>query len=527
MSNFSGLRNWQILSVKDAAEAKVASEKTIRKFVKDGMKILCRNPLLFLGFDLKQHKKAKKGKSSRRLADNEFYCKTCDTYHIIPDQKIKVKKSGKFYRDKPQVKLTAKCPYSGNKLVKFHGHDPVVKGINNRTTDTVIIPHIGTNKQTKIMEFRPTGENAKVLYRFYKIHCMHARGYSAGTIAKIETSIQHFIVSTMNIDFKLVTVETVIQFKSYLGKLKNMDKPISLESQKEYLHYTKLFFEYLMQRPGYKSKINYEMIQCFSLSRKELNHIRTRQNRTIKYPTLEQVLVIIDTIDPENIVNRSHRAMIALFVLGGIRRASLASLRMDNWNPKDSRLIIELTMNSTKNGNYMEISVPPLNRKLYDVFTSYFNELKSLGFQNHHPIFPKAVPRKEGDDICFVKSTDLSREFMSPYNVSRIVKEACVNAGFPEFSVHKLRHTFNNVMKARIPKMNLLLALMNNMGHRTLSVTAFSYGAMSREQQHKLIMEHFTRDPKAIPENIDPDEWERFQQFRKFEEFLQQKKTKE
>lgn len=525
MSKKISVRNAQILSVKDAVEAKVASEKTIRKFVNDGMKILCRDPLLFLGFDLKQHKKAKKGKSSRRLADNEFYCKTCDTYHIVPDQKNKVINTGKFYRDKPQLKLTAKCPYSGKKLVKFHREDPVTKGKNMEATDTVEISHIGTSKQTNILEVRPTGENAKVLYRFYKIHCMHARGYSAGTIAKIETAIQHFIVSSGNIDFKLVTVETVVEYKSYLGKLKYGVKPVSLESQKEYLHYTKIFFEYLMHRPGYKSRVDYEMIQCFSLSRKELNHIKTRQNRTIKYPTLEQVLVIIDTIDPENIVNRSHRAMIALFVLGGIRRASLASLRMDNWNPKDSRLIIEFTMNSTKNGNYMEISVPPLNRKLYDVFTSYFDELKSLGFQNHHPIFPKAVPRKEGDDICFVKSTDLSREFMSPYNVSRIVKEACVNAGFPELSVHKLRHTFNSEMKSRIPNMNLLLALMNNMGHRRLDVTAFTYGALSREQQHKLIMEHFTRDHDEIPDSVDPQVWEEFLNYRNFVEF--QKKNKE
>lgn len=525
MSKKIGIRNYEILSVKNINDTNLASDKTIYKFVGEGMPILCKNPILILGYDLKQHKKAKKRKSLGKVEYNEFYCKNCKTYHLIPDDKIKVIKSGKFYRNKPQLKLVAKCPVSGKKLNKFHSKHTVTEENNIGCTSTVTISNIRTIKKTHIMEFRPTGENAKVLYRFYRVHCIHARGYSTGTIAKIETAIQHYIVSAQNISFKLVTVETVIQFKSYLKKLKNRDKPISLETVKEYLHYVSIFFEYLMYRPGYKSRITYEMLQCFNLPRKEQNYLRTRRNRTVKFPTIEQVEIIVDSIKPVNVVERSHRAMLSLLVLAGLRRGELASLRLHNWNSMESRLYLEI-VNDPKNGTYREVSVARINEKLYDIFTSYIDEIMKMDYKREDPIFPKAVPRKEGNDLCFVKSTELSRDFMKKKNVSRIVKNACVNAGYPDFSAHKLRHTYDREMKSKIPNMDLAVALMMNMGHKRFDVTAFSYGAMSREKQHKLIMEHFSKDPKEIPSNVDIETWENYLKFMEFEEYRNQKKKK-
>ena len=293
---------------------------------------------------------------------------------------------------------------------------------------------------------RPTGENAKILYRFYYKYCLHIKGYSTATLSKIEKAVSHFITSSNNCDFKSVTIDTVITFKGYLKDLTYNGRTISLSSISEYLHYVQLLFIYLMDRPGFRRCINFEVIECFNLSIKERNSLKSGKDRSVKYPSYDEILEIVNSIDPSNIVNRLKRAMIALVALSGVRRASCAKLRMCDWDSQNSRLTIELGPNDPKNGNYIETTVVPLNEQLFKIFTDYYAELISSGYQGHNPIFPKAKPRKEGDDLCFVDSTELLMDFMSKYNVSRIVKAICKKAGYPNYSIHKFRHSYSSSM---------------------------------------------------------------------------------
>ena len=218
--------------------------------------------------------------------------------------------------------------------------------------------------------------------------------------------------------------------------------------------------------------------------------------------------------------------MIALIALSGVRRASCAKLRMYDWDPDNSRLTITFEYNDPKNGNYIETTVVPLNEQLFKIFNDYYAELVTMGYQDHDPIYPKAKPRKEGDDLCFVPSTELTKEFMSKHNVSRIVKEICVEAGYPRYSVHKFRHSYTRAMKKRIPQMDLVVALMKNLGHRTINVGAFTYGAMSREEQNQIILDNFSKNPDDILNNIDPKKLKKILEYLDFEKYKESQKKK-
>ncbi len=525
--NVRKIRDTQILKVTDAATILGISEKRVRILIKDGLKLLYRSPSLILGLDMKIFLKELNRRSRQHVGEyNAFYCSCCKKTVIIDLKDITEKKTGKSYRDKAQITLSAKCPRCGKRMVKLHIQEPVHGEINRITTTTTEETTKLKKRNIKKVVIRPAGENAKILYRFYYKYCLHIKGYSTATLSKIEKAVSHFTTSSNNCDFKSVTIDTVIAFKVYLKGLTYNGRAVSLSSISEYLHYTQLLFIYLIDRPGFRQRINIEIIECFNLSIKERNSLKSGKDRSVNYPSFDEILEIVNSIDPSNIVKRSKRAMIALIALSGVRRASCAKLRMYDWDLDNSRLTITFEYNDPKNGNYIETTIAPLDEQLCKIFTEYHAELVSLGYQDHNPIFPKAKPRREGNDLCPVESTELSMDFMSKYNVSRIVKEICIEAGYPKYSIHKFRHSYSRAMKQRIPQMDLMTALMKNMGHKTINLSAFHYGAMSREEQHKIILDHFSKNPDEIPSNVDPKIWNKFLEFRKYVEYNESQKKK-
>jgi len=517
-------RGTQIVNVADGPKVGIG-EKKLRRLHKSGLKPLCEHPLLFLVSDIKQFEEEQKFNSKYSTTEyNAFQC-DCSKKPILIDRKdITEKKTGQSYREKAQIILSAKCPRCGRRRVKIHVQESVGVEYNRITTATMVDTKISKKRNIKKLVIRPAGENAKILYRFYYKYCLHIKGYSPATLSKIEKAVSHFTTSSNNCDFKSVTLDTVIEFKAFLKGITYRGRIISLFSVNEYLHYVQLLFIYLMDRPGFRQRINFEIIECFNLSIKERNSLKTGKDRTVEYPSFDKIIEIVKSIGSSTIVKRSKQAMLALIALSGVRRASCAKLRMCDWDPENSRLTMTLEYNDPKFGNYIETTVVALNEQLFKIFNDYYAELVSLGYQDDEPIFSKAKPRREGNDLCFVESTELTKDFMSKYNVSRIVKEIFIAAGYSQFSVHKLRHSYSREMKKRMPQMDLWVALMKNMGHKSLNLSGFHYGSMSWEEQHQIILDHFSKNPDEIPSNIDPKKWKEILKYLEFDEYKKSQK---
>ena len=305
-------RGTQILKVADGPKVGII-EKRLRRLLKDGLPTLFTSPILVLVADLIQFEKERSNSSKQSINKyNAFHC-NCSKKSILISQKGSTeKKSGKSYRDRAQITLSAKCPRCGKRMVKFHIQEPVSRENNRITTATTVETKISKKRNIKKVVIRPVGENAKILYRFYYKYCLHIKGYSAATISKIEKAVSHFTTSSNNCDFKSVTLDTVIEFKVYLKGLTYKGRTVTLSSINEYLHYVQLLFIYLMDRPGFRQRINFEIIECFNLSIKERNSLKTGKDRSVKYPSDAEILEIFNSIEPSIIVNSSKRPMIDL-----------------------------------------------------------------------------------------------------------------------------------------------------------------------------------------------------------------------
>jgi hypothetical protein len=81
------------------------------------------------------------------------------------------------------------------------------------------------------------------------------------------------------------------------------------------LNQLKKFFQWLSDKPGYKSRCQYSDADYFNLSGKDTRIAAARREQ--KAPTVEQIKHVIETIPTSTEIERRNRALIAFTLLTG------------------------------------------------------------------------------------------------------------------------------------------------------------------------------------------------------------------
>jgi integrase len=88
----------------------------------------------------------------------------------------------------------------------------------------------------------------------------------------------------------------------------------------------KRFFEWLSDKPGYKSRLHYSDAEYFNLSDNDMR-IATAQRKQ-KVPTLEQIKHVIKTMPTGTEIERRNRFLAAFAILTGARDSAIASMKL-------------------------------------------------------------------------------------------------------------------------------------------------------------------------------------------------------
>lgn len=67
--------------------------------------------------------------------------------------------------------------------------------------------------------------------------------------------------------------------------------------------------------------------------------------------------------------------------------------------------------------------------------------------------------------------------------------------------------------------MELVVSLMKNMGQKSINLNGFCYGQLSREDQHQIILDNFSKNPDDILNNIDPKKMKKILEYLEFEKY--------
>ncbi|MCT4574878.1 MAG: site-specific integrase [Alphaproteobacteria bacterium] len=335
--------------------------------------------------------------------------------------------------------------------------------------------NILTNENREI--FNPVNERAIYKYRKH----LRACGKDEKTIAAIVKYIRSYQVLTNFDGFR--TFNSSIADK-FLEQIDNWEA-----SESYLLHLMKASKEFLLWLSGERG---YQKIKRNDIVKLRLTDNQLKKARATDYKksySFEQILKTIRQMPSDTVKEMENKAIISMQALGCFRVSELRTIKMRNLIPNENKYLVYVNpkdMNDVKRAKTREVFLLPLEQDILDNVLRWRDYLKEEeGFSERDPLFP-AIP-------CNFKPRGLwgsnikKHEIKSNSTIRMIFKQAFENAGYDYIRPHSFRHTVARWAERKTPE--LLNAVRQNLGHKSIQTTLQSYGELSSYDQGNRISE--------------------------------------
>jgi site-specific recombinase XerD len=232
----------------------------------------------------------------------------------------------------------------------------------------------------------PVNERIK---RKYFTFLKEAKRHSEPTVDAAAKALNRYEVYGKYRDFKTFHFEQAIAFKKHLAEQKGQRSGEKLS--KATLHATltqlKRFFQWLSDKPGYKSRLQYSDAEYFNLSDKD-TRVATAQ-REQKTPTLEQIKHVISTMTINTDIELRNRALVAFTLLTGARDSAIASMKLKHIDLIMNKFHQDAREVKTKFSKTFDTFFFPVGEEVREImveWVSYLRDKKLWG--NDDPLFP-------------------------------------------------------------------------------------------------------------------------------------------
>lgn len=345
----------------------------------------------------------------------------------------------------------------------------------------------------------PMNERIK---RKYFTFLKEAKRYSEPTIDTSAKAISRFESYTNYRDFKAFHFEQAVAFKKHLTEQKGQQSGEKLSKATLYSTVTQLkrFFQWLALQPGYKSRLQYSDAEYFNLSDKDVRVATTRREQ--KFPTMEQIKYVINSMPAESDIERRNRALVAFTILTGARDGAVASLKLKHVDLITGCVNQDARNVNTKFSKTFNTFFFPVGEEIHSIVSGWLLFLRDEKlWGNEDPLFP--ATSMELDNNRQFKATGLSRNHWSNATpIRKIFYEAFERAGLPYFNPHSFRNTLVQLGEEICKTPEQFKAWSQNLGHEKVLTTFISYGVVTCQRQGEIIRNLETSQSPA-PTNAD------------------------
>ena len=325
--------------------------------------------------------------------------------------------------------------------------------------------------------------------RKYFAFLKEAKRLSEPTVDGVASAICRFENYNKLRDFKAFHFEQAVAFKKFLAEQKGQRTGENLS--KATLHATfnqlKQFFQWLSREPGYKTRIQYSDAEYFNLSKNDTNIATAKREQ--RWPTLEQIKRVLNTMPTDTDIERRNRALFAFTILTGARDSAIASIKLKhvdliaNYVNQDAR---DVTTKFRKTFATFFFPVGDEIRQIVINWIHYLREEKL--WSNDDPLFPK-TQIAVGASLQF-EATGLKREHWSTATPIRtIFQETFKKADLPYFNPHSFRNTLVQLGQDVCKTPEQFKAWSQNLGHENVLTTLTSYGQVGWQRQADILKE--------------------------------------
>jgi integrase len=329
-------------------------------------------------------------------------------------------------------------------------------------------------------------ENERMKRRYFR-YLKEAKRLSEESVDAAAKSLARFEEYNQHKDFKAYHFEQAIAFKKYLTSQRNQrsGENLSKATLNATMNNLKLFFQWLSDKPGYKSRFQYSDADYFSLSKNDVAIATAKREK--KFPTLEQVKHVIAMMPAQTDIERRDRALVAFTLLTAARVNAIASAKLKHIDLQASCFNQDARGVHTKFGKTFATTFFPVGddiRAIVADWVTYLREVKLWG--NDDPLFP-ATRIVNGQSRQF-EEAGLKREcWGSTSSIRSIFREAFTAAGQEYFNPHSFRDTLAQYGEQICTTPEEFKAWSQNLGHEKVMTTFFNYGNVEMHRQKEII----------------------------------------
>ena len=325
-------------------------------------------------------------------------------------------------------------------------------------------------------KLNPNNENLKIEFKKYLTKVKDEKLKESTAEEKIR-SIRMYEELFKSNDLEKFDANFGIMFCDHLN---SQDiKVITRIKHKNNLRY---FFEWLFTNK--KIKDSKMKLACLSTLIPTEEEVRlARRMEYVEYPTDEQISKIIN-IEPDSIITRRNRALIAFLCITGARISAVATAQIQDIDI-EKKLFFQDPLEGvhTKKDKYIVTRFFEYNNTLVEIFIEWYKEISSKCTEDNF-LFPQITEGYNGDELSKTSYGDKS-EFAS------LIKKICKTAKIPEYHPHSFRHY--TIFKALHSVKNgiQLKALSQNVGHEEICTILEQYAKMKPEIYAEVIANLF------------------------------------
>jgi integrase len=344
--------------------------------------------------------------------------------------------------------------------------------------------------------------NNERMKRQYFAYLKEAKRYGEATVDATAKALDRFETYTRYRDFRAFHFEQAVAFKRHLADQKSIrsKKDLSKATLNSTLIQLKRFFQWLSDKPGYKSRFRYSDADYFNLSEKDARIATTKRDQI--GPTLEQIKHVITSMPASTEIERRNRALVAFAILTGARDGAIASLKLKhvdlnaNCVHQDAR---EVKTKFSKSFTTFFFPVGDEFRAIVAEWVIYLRDKRLWG--NDDPIFP-ATEIALGASRQFEASGLQRTHWSSSSPIRAIFREAFVNAGLQYFNPHSFRNTLVRLGQEICKTPEEFKAWSQNLGHEKALTTFLSYGEVACDRQGEILRD-LAEPQQVVPSPIE------------------------
>lgn len=333
---------------------------------------------------------------------------------------------------------------------------------------------------------RKTNEENERIKRAYHIFLAEARRCDQTTCLKSADAILRFEKSTGYKSFKAFHIEQVRKFKQSLNRAESekTGKPLSKATISGILRSNKAFFEWLSQRPGYKSRIAFQDAEYLNQNAKDARVAHAQRPST--FPTLAQCRHAFDNMPESSEVERRNKAFFACLMITGARIGALSTLRLKHVDLVEGMIFQDARDVNTKASKTFVTYLLPVDPDYRTCFEEWVKHLRDdLLFGHDDPLFPPPNVANVGGAFAVKGFKRTCYQNGGP--LRGVIKDAFASSDLPQFSPHSFRKTLVRWADKAYLTREGFKAFSQNIGHDNVATTVGAYYPVSQERQAELI----------------------------------------